>query len=908
MKRLFTLLSFLLILAGLNGPLSAQPAYYNYNTAGSGSNSFPWNISGGKDVQLLYLAGDFNQPSGAPSGTITSMSFFISPSYALPSTTYTDLTIKMGQSTITGFDGVAFYTGALTTVYYRASVTLSAAAGTWMTLTLDTPFAYDNTKSLILDIGQCGAAGASGFSSAFTNLSGNRRNWSVGGCPFVFSSYNTSVYHFGITLTTSGPPIVTTTAAGSVTSTTATLNGTVNANGASTAVTFKYGLTTAYGLTIAGTPSPVTGNTVTPVSAGVTGLLPGNTYHYCASGTNSQGSIDGNDMTFTTPPILPVVITTAANPVYGSMATLNGTVNAGGAATTVSFEYGPTIAYGLTANGVPASIAGNTTTGFTADLNGLSLSTLYHFRAKGVNSVGTSYGSDMTFTTLNCNSPGNPGTITGPASVCANASGKIYSVLPITNATGYIWTVPPGASISSGANTNTITVTFGSASGNVAVNGTSSACGNGPVSTLAVTVNPIPAPTITGQTSLCVNTGYFDYYTQPSQSNYTWVISSGGTIAYGAGTYHVTVNWTGSGAQTISVNYSTPAGCSAANPTVLNVTVNPVPAAPGNISGSASACAGATGVAYSVTAVPYATSYVWTLPTGASIASGAGTNSVTVNFSSTAVSGNILVSGNNVCGNGPNSPPFPVTINQVPGAAGAITGQAALCQGDNTSYYITAVPTATGYTWSLPPGATIASGDNTTFIEVAFGSSASSGNISVVPSNACGSGTASPNFPVTVAVTPPAPVVTLTGSVLSSNASTGNQWYKNLTLIPGATSQSITPVEYGLYSDKVTLNSCSSDMSNIIYYFPTGVGENKATALTAYPNPSDGVFTIEIPSTITGNYDIRVFNSLGLKTMELKNLSGILPKTIDMRPVAAGVYLIELQNSSTHMVTRVVVN
>jgi len=705
-----------------------------------------------------------------------------------------------------------------------------------------------------------------------------------------------------------GPPIMTTSAATGVTTTTATLNGTANANGYSTTVIFKYGLTTAYGSTIAGIPGTVTGNTATTVTAAVSGLLPGNTYHYCTSGTNSAGSTDGNDMTFITPPILPVVITVAASPVFGSTATLNGTVNAGGASTAVTFEYGTTTAYGSTVAGVPASVTGNTTTPVTGAATSLTTNTLYHFRAKGVNSVGTAYGADMTFTTLNCNSPGNPGAITGPANVCCGNTGIVYSVAAITYATGYNWTLPSGCTITSGNNTNSITVNFGCTSGNVTVTGTNATCGVGPTSTLAVTVGQVPVPTITGQSNLCVNSGYFDYSTQAGQSNYIWTISSGGTISSGAGTNHIVVTWNTAGAQTLSVNYTNTSGCSAANPTVLQVTVNPVPNAAGAITGTSAVCTGASGIAYSVGSVPNATSYVWTLPTGASIASGAGTNSITVNFSPTAVSGNILVAGNNACGNGPNSPAFPVTVSQVPGAAGTITGVASVCQGNTASYYIAAVPNATGYNWSVPPGATIISGDNTIFIEVAFSSSASSGNISVVPSNVCGNGTASPNFPVTVNSTPPAPVITLAGSVISSNAASGNQWYRNLTLIPGATYQQITPTEYGVYTDEVTLNGCASGMSNSIYYLPTGIGDNKATNLTVYPNPSDGSFTVEIPSTLSGNYDIRVFNAIGLKTMELKNLSGTLPRTIDLRPVKSGVYLIELQSSSTHLVTRIVVN
>jgi hypothetical protein len=174
------------------------PDYYNYNTDSDINNSFPWNISSGKKVQLLYLPGDFNQPSPAPAGNITSISFRIADTYPLGPATYTDLTIKMGQSAITSFTAGSFYPGPLTTVYYRASVSLTGIAGDWMTITLDTPFAYDPAQSLIIDIAQCGETGASGFSMCFTNLSGNRRIWSHGGCPFAYEGFNSSAYHLGI--------------------------------------------------------------------------------------------------------------------------------------------------------------------------------------------------------------------------------------------------------------------------------------------------------------------------------------------------------------------------------------------------------------------------------------------------------------------------------------------------------------------------------------------------------------------------------------------------------------------------------------------------------------------------------------------------------------------------------------
>ena len=97
-------------------------------------------------------------------------------------------------------------------------------------------------------------------------------------------------------------PAVTTLAATGVGSTSATLNGLVNANGVNTMVTFDYGTGTSYGMTVAGTPSPVTGSTATAVSAALTGLAPATTYHFLATGAGSGGAGGGQDLTFTTLP------------------------------------------------------------------------------------------------------------------------------------------------------------------------------------------------------------------------------------------------------------------------------------------------------------------------------------------------------------------------------------------------------------------------------------------------------------------------------------------------------------------------------------------------------------------------------------------------------------------------------
>ena len=276
--------------------------------------------------------------------------------------------------------------------------------------------------------------------------------------------------------TANASPTVTPVAASTVTGTTATLNGTVNANTLSTVVTFDYGLTVAYGTTVAGVPSPVTGGSATAVSAAITGLIPGTTYHYRVNGANVCGTSNSTDMTFTTPALAPAIVTLAATGVTTNGATLNGTINANGASTTVTFDYGLTVAYGTTVAGTPSPVTGNSVTPVSTTVTGLATNTTYHFRVNGANSIGTANGGDLTFMT-GCPLAAAAGTVTGPVNVCKNGTGYVYTVPAIANATTYNWTLPSGASITAGNNTNSITVSFSGAavSGNINVYGSETA-------------------------------------------------------------------------------------------------------------------------------------------------------------------------------------------------------------------------------------------------------------------------------------------------------------------------------------------------------------------------------------------------------------------------------------------------
>jgi uncharacterized protein (TIGR02145 family) len=80
-------------------------------------------------------------------------------------------------------------------------------------------------------------------------------------------------------------------------------------------------------------------------------------------------------------------------------ATLEGMVNANNQSTTVSFEYDTTTAYKNNISATPDTMSGNTNISVSAYLTGLIKSTKYYYRVKIESSVGTTYGSNISFTT-----------------------------------------------------------------------------------------------------------------------------------------------------------------------------------------------------------------------------------------------------------------------------------------------------------------------------------------------------------------------------------------------------------------------------------------------------------------------------------------------------------------------------
>jgi hypothetical protein len=388
----------------------------------------------------------------------------------------------------------------------------------------------------------------------------------------------------------------------------------------------------------------------------------------------------------------------------------------------------------------------NTATTYTSGV----LTQTTQFRAVVQSGVCSPANSSPATVTIDPTSIG--GTVSGGTTVC---SGSTSAQLTLSGQTGTVvkWqsSVAPFSTWNDIANTAT-TYTSGALTQTTQFRAVvqSGVCSPANSTPATVTVDPLSIATINGSTSVCEGNTGINYNTEAGMTAYSWVVSAGGLITSGASTNSITVNWKSAGAQTVTVNYLNNSGCNSVSAAVKDVLVNPIPGNALSINGTTEVCGGVQGVVYLTSSIPNAATYVWTLPSGASIASGSGTSSITVNFASNATSGNIAVYGNNLCGDG-NRSILDISVAQPPGVAGSITGPSTFAPGATGMIYsVDPIANATSYTWTLPVGVSIISGENTNTITVDFNMSTVAGNFTVYGSNSCGNGTISPTFTVTI--------------------------------------------------------------------------------------------------------------------------------------------------------------
>ncbi|MFV5684427.1 PKD-like domain-containing protein [Flavobacterium sp. GB2R13] len=521
------------------------------------------------------------------------------------------------------------------------------------------------------------------------------------------------------------------------------------------------------------------------------------------------------------------------------------------------------------------------------------------------NSCGTSAAKTLAVT-VNPATPVTPGAITGTVTQCPALTGQIYSITAVTNATTYIWTVPTGWSITAGAGTNSITVTSGSVgqNGNISVTAGNS-CGTSVANSLAVTISPVTPATpgvISGTSPVCPSiTGLtYSITAVANATTYTWTVPTGWSITAGTNTNSITVT-SGTAGQNgnISVTAGNSCGTSAAKNLAVTVSQG-TPGTPGAISGSTEQCISKSGLIYNITAVPNATSYTWTLPSGWSITAGVNTNSITVSTSGTAVGGNITVTATNSCGTS-SAQTFAVTVNTAIPVTPAIptspqsTSVCPVVSG--LQYSVTAVANATSYTWTLPTGWIITAGSGTNSITVTASSSAVTGNISVKASNACGSSASSANLLVTVgnfafvdagvdqvvcAASPDVSLSPTTGGATGNNnvvwsSSNGgsfspnaNKW--NATYTPGAAAITAGTVTLTITSDDPS-GSCTAVSDQMIVTITpiasiasvTGISTLCSSATTTY-TANSVVLSGGIGAWSSSNTAVATVNSSGIVT------------------------------------------
>ncbi len=352
----------------------------------------------------------------------------------------------------------------------------------------------------------------------------------------------------------------------------------------------------------------------------------------------------------------------------------------------------------------------------------------------------------------------------------------------------------------------------------------------------------------------------------------------GGSVTLDAGSGYATYNWSGGqSSQTINVTASgvftvtVSNGSCAVTSAPVSVTVNPIPAVPViSASGATNFCMGQNVTLTSSAA----NSYFWS--------TGAVTQGITVNQT-----GNYSVTAYNSFNCSAVSSVTTVTVDD-PIANISASGPTTFCQGDSV---ILSVNSNSSYVWS----------NTLTSQSINVNQS---GTYSVVITDALGCADSS-QISVTVNPNPATPVITLNAGDLVSSSPTGNQWYLNGNLLPGATGQTYTFTQNGIYTVVVTnANGCSVSSASL-NMTSIGIeimqGEN---GINIYPNP----FTSQTIVSFTEeqkNITVKIADVLG-KEVQSFNFSG-KSLLIGRGGLNAGIYFIQIYSENKNVINRKIV-
>ena len=332
--------------------------------------------------------------SGAFSSNITSLSG--NTTYHVRAYASNSLGTSYGNDVL--FETTLITTTAITNIMAQSATsggTISGDGGyaitakgvCWNTTTAPT---IDNYKT-------SNGTGTATYTSSLTNLTSNTTY-------YIRAYYTNSLgtFYGNEVVFVSSPiiPVVTTSDTINVSKITAQLvNSNVNSDGGSTVIARGICWGTSSNPTISGSKT-TDGDGLGLFTSSIAGLSQYTTYHACAYATNSVGTGYGSDVTFVTKGTLPTVSTDDIQGITTTTAIPYGTVSVSGSSSVTErgFCWRANVANPTIANSKLA--CGSGTGAFNSMLTFLTPNIIYHLRAYATSEQGTSYGSDMTFSTL----------------------------------------------------------------------------------------------------------------------------------------------------------------------------------------------------------------------------------------------------------------------------------------------------------------------------------------------------------------------------------------------------------------------------------------------------------------------------------------------------------------------------
>lgn len=443
---------------------------------------------------------------------------------------------------------------------------------------------------------------------------------------------------------------------------------------------------------------------------------------------------------------------------------------------------------------------------------------------------------------------------------CAGGSVKLRT----NNASGLTYQWLRGGTAITGATDSTYIASV-AGSYTVTVTNASTTCSATSTAT-TVTVNPLPNVTVSasGGTTICQGTA--TNLCVPSATGLTYQWSLNGTAITGATTacYNATI----AGSYVVAVT-NTATTCNATSAATV-ITVNPAPVATATAIGNTTVCQGDT-VWLNANIVSGLT-YQWNL-NGSPI-----TGATSTAYAATTSGAYTVTTNNGNCSTTSNS--ISVTVNAKPTSTIAYTTPITFCEGG--AVVLTGVSgggTAGGVTYQWNNNAAPVSGATDNYFVAT-----QTGNYSVLITNAAGCSANSAQ--VLVVVNPlPQPVITQSGSLLSTGSFASYQWYFNSQPINGATAQSYNVTQNGAYFVRVTDANGCTNYSSVTFFNNVGVPTVSVVAsdIKIYPNPAHQTVNIDAPVKV----DVMIRDLQGRVILTQKDV-----KRIDLGDIASGVYMI----------------